>query len=229
MSRSVLLGFLSGKPRWCIWSHERIFPSLILKIRGKKVKAAEVVAAQLPVAYFKTSPAALDHAGVVQSASQRARVQAEPLVSKVLCWCIIVSGWAREQCSKKEKKKNERKKRKGVEERKKRIIMRDRTVCHRSARMVSLVRPWRIWINDKKKRKKEYNKNVYRRPRWTTRHPLCFIRLFIFQFFILGEIVRQDLNRCAFSPPRESRRTDVASEPNHHSHANTRVHSYTNT
>lgn len=35
MSRSVLLGFLSGKPRWCIWSRERIFPSLILKVNHR--------------------------------------------------------------------------------------------------------------------------------------------------------------------------------------------------
>lgn len=108
MSRSVLLGFLSGKPRWCIWSRERIFPSLILKIRGKRVKVAGVVAAQLPVAYFKTQRRL---PWIVEVFS--ARPAGWAMVSKVFCWCIIVSGWAREQCSKKawEKTEEGRKKR----------------------------------------------------------------------------------------------------------------------
>ena len=65
----------------------------LLQIRGKKVKAAGVVAAQLPVAYFK------EHVGcpgyILRSFRTRASyhvLQAEPWFLRFRCWCIIVSG-----------------------------------------------------------------------------------------------------------------------------------------
>ena len=67
----------------------------LLQIRGKKVKAAGVVAAQLPVAYFKEYVGCPGY--ILRSFRARASshvLQAEPWFLRFRCWCIIVSGWA---------------------------------------------------------------------------------------------------------------------------------------
>ncbi|CAG5076329.1 Protein of unknown function, partial [Cotesia congregata] len=51
MLRSVRWGFLLEKQQLCIWFLEKIFLNLIPKIRDKRAKAVEAVAAQHPVVY----------------------------------------------------------------------------------------------------------------------------------------------------------------------------------
>ena len=67
----------------------------LLQIRGKKVKVAGVVAAQLPVAYFKENVGCPGY--ILRSFRVRASshvLLAEPWFLRFRCWCITVSGWA---------------------------------------------------------------------------------------------------------------------------------------